>query len=213
MDEIRKSITSKDIAVLNQSLDFVRLRASLEAERGRNAETRATAMLAVLGLLAGLIVPLIESITKVTGDGKWFLFATFLASLLFLVKGLLYAIRVFGVSKRYRLKPETVYDFQPLSPEDSLREEIAASLWECNKVSQPNTEKLFWLHRCQRNGFIAILFFIVFGLSRIAIYEQWIAPTTGVGIIVGLFFLLFAVMVDKIAERRGIWGPSEDVAA
>lgn len=206
MDEIREKITSNDPAVLRQSLDFVRLRASLEAERGRNAETRATAMLAVLGLLAGLIVPLIESIIKVTGDGKWFLFATFLASLLFLVKGLIYAIRVFGIAKRYRLKPETVYDFQPLSPEDSLREEITASLWEYNMISPPNTEKLFWLHRCQRNGLIAILFFILFGLSRIAIHEQWIAPTPGSSIFLAVICLIAVFAADKVAEARGIWG-------
>ena len=123
--EIKDQLTSQDIEVLEQSLRFAIARCTHEAERGKAAENRATAMLAFLGILAGFVVPVIETVEKAQGDAKWTLLILFLASLLFIVKGLYYAVRVLGVSKVYRLEIGTVFDFQPLSREDALREEIA----------------------------------------------------------------------------------------
>ncbi|MEH6720782.1 MAG: hypothetical protein V7704_18030 [Aurantimonas endophytica] len=45
--EIREQLVSEDIDVLEQSLRFASARAAQEAERGKAAEARATAMLAV----------------------------------------------------------------------------------------------------------------------------------------------------------------------
>lgn len=206
MLDIRNYITSNDAKVLEQSLTFVKQRAVQEAERGKVAETRATAMLAVLGILAGLVVPRIESLAKPAGDNWWFLLVAFLASLLFLGRGLFYAIKVLSVRKQYWVKPETVYDFQKLSYEDALREEITAILWECRQMAQPNTEKLFWLNRCQRSGFIAIALFLVFGTLLIFARKEclflplWASTCFGILAITLLFF------GDRIFEYfGGIW--------
>lgn len=207
--EIRDQLVSEDIGVLEQSLRFASARCAQEAERGRTAEARATAMLAILGILAGFIVPLVGSVEAAKGDGKWSLLVLFLGSLLFLVKGLYNAVRVLGVSKMYRLEIDTVFDFQPLAPPDALREEIAGLTWEYRKAVQPNTEKLFRLHRCQRSGLLAIIFFMLFGILLLAAREEWLqVPLWAAGVLAVLAALLL-VFGDNIFERLGIWGDHE----
>lgn len=212
ISEIREQLASQDNKVLEQSLRFASARCAQEAERGKAAETRATAMLAILGILAGFIVPLVETVEAAKGDDKWSLLVLFLGSLLFLVKGLYNAVRVLGVSKTYRLEIETVFDFQPLSQPDALREEIAGLIWEYRKAIQPNTEKLFRLHRCQRSGLLAIIFFMLFGVLLLAAREEWFQlPLWAAGALAVLAVLLLAFS-DKLFERLGIWGNTKKMA-
>lgn len=213
MREILEKITANDIDVLEQSLAFVRERSALENERGKAAEARATAMLAILGILAGFIVPLIESVHGIVGEIKWSLIVTLFGSLLFLVKGLYHAVRVLGVSKRYRLNIDSVFDFQPLSRVDALREEIAGLIWECKRATQPNTLHLFRLHRCQRSGFAAIILFMLFGILLFTADQQWIHVPRWVAYVIGSTVLLLFFMIDFISEKSGIWGKSHRIAA
>lgn len=204
MRKIMDQITSKDINVLQQSLAFVRERGLLESERGKAAEARATAMLAILGILAGFIVPLAQAISSFDGEIKWSLTAALLGSLIFLVKGLFHAVGVLSITKQYRLTVDSVFDFQGRSRADALREEIAGLVWECQKAVQPNTLKLFRLQRCQRSGLIAIILFMLFGILLLVAQEQWFVPQcVAYGIGVATLLLLFAV--DVVAERTGIW--------
>lgn len=213
MRKILEQITASDIDVLEQSLAFVRERSALENERGKAAEARATAMLAILGILAGFIVPLIESIDGITGEIKWSLIATLFGSLLFLVKGLYYAVRILGVSKRHRLQIDSVFDFQPLSRADALREEIAGLVWECKQSTRPNTLHLFRLDRCQRSGFIAIILFMLFGILLLAADQHWIALPQWVAYVIGSTVLLMLCLTDIIFEKNGIWGKSRPTVA
>ncbi len=210
MLDIRNCITSNDVKVLEQSLTFVKQRAVQEVERGKAAETRATAMLAILGVLASLIVPRIESLVKIAGDSRWLLLVAFLASVLFLGKGLFYAIKVLSVRKPYRVALETVYDFQELSHEDALREEITAILWECRQAVQPNTEKLFWLNRCQRSGFTAIALFLVFGTLLVLVRAEWLCAPLWASACFGILVITLLFFGDRTLEYFGrIWERSK----
>lgn len=206
MNEIRKHITANDIDVLEQSLAFVRERAAYETERGKAAEARATAMLAILGLLAGFVVPLVKAINTVSGDVKWSLIAAFLGSLLFLSKGLYHAVCVLGVARHYRVKVDSIFDIQGLSRTDALREEITWLVWECQRSIQPNTVKLFRLHRCQRSGLVALILFMIFGFLLLLSENKWLVIPQWFGYGVGLSILLLLSFTDLIAEKTGIWG-------
>lgn len=203
--EIKDQLTSQDIEVLEQSLRFANARCTHEAERGKAAENRATAMLAFLGILAGFIVPVIETVEKVQGDAKWTLLIVFLASLLFIVKGLYYAVRVLGVSKVYRLEIGTVFDFQPLSREDALREEIAGLIWEYRKAIQPNTVKHFRLHRSQRSGLVAVVTFMLFGILLIVVRQGWLELPSWSAVAFGAAALAVLVFGDRVFETFGFW--------
>ena len=125
--EIQSRITSQDVDVLRQSLEFVRQCHLQELERGRVAETRATVMLGILGVIATLVIPSAGVLTTSTelNDRQWFLLVCFVACLLFLAKALAYAIRTISISKRYRLEPIMVYDQQTGSRIESLQAEIS----------------------------------------------------------------------------------------
>lgn len=191
--------------MLEQSLRFASTRSAQEAERGKAAENRGTAMLAFLGILAGFIVPVIETVGKGQGDDKWALLILFLATLLFIVKGLYYAVRVLGVSTVYRLKIDTVFDFQTLSREDALRDEIAGLIWECRKAIEPNTVKLFHLHRSQRNGLAAVVTFIMFGILLLGARFNWVHLPCWSAIPLGAVALAVLAFGDQMFEFFGIW--------
>lgn len=203
--EIKNQLTSQDIEVLEQSLRFANARCTHEAERGRAAENRATAMLAFLGILAGFIVPVIETVEKVQGDAKWTLLILFLASLLFIVKGFYSAVRVLVVSKVYRLEIDTIFDFQPLSREEALREEIAGLIWEYRKAIQPNTVKLFRLHRSQRNGLGAVVTFMLFGILLLVVRQDWLELPSWSAVPFGTAALAVLAFGDRVFETFGFW--------
>ncbi|MBZ6380088.1 MULTISPECIES: hypothetical protein [Pacificimonas] len=204
MGGIVEQIASKDLNVLQQSLAFVRERNTAENERGKAAEARATAMLAILGILAGFIVPLAQTISAADGGMRWSLIAALLSSLTFLVKGLYHALGVLSVAKQYRLTVDTVLDFQTLSRAEALREEIAGLVWECRQAIKPNSLKLFRLHRCQRSALTAILLFMLFGLLLLAAQQQWFV-SVGFAYAIAILALAALFLADPIVERQGIW--------
>ena len=211
MREIRERITSENIDVLEQCLRFARECSNYENERGKIAESRATAMLALLGILAGFIVPLAESISNTDSDSRRILFFVFSASLIFLVKGIYYAVRVLSVSIKYRLVIEAVYDFQPLSKVEALREEIAGVIWECEKATQPNTKKLFHLNRCQRSGITSIILFITFGILLISLESGTLKIPEYLFYIICLMLTIILFFTDTILEHIGIWGNARNI--
>jgi len=206
MGEIRKKVSSGNAEVLKQSLEFAKQRLSMEAERGKAAEARATGILAVLGLMSGLLIQIAAPIANMGGNDRALLYALFAATLGFLVKGILYAMKVLGVGKRLRLEIETVYEFQALSSLEAIREEIVATVWEFKSQIGPNNKKLFWLHRCQRNGAICILFLVILGAALAARTEQWVSVSSVWNWIGAVVVAILLVSVDALAERYGIWG-------
>lgn len=205
MHKIIEQITSEDVEVLEQSLAFVRERSARENERGKAAEARATAMLAILGILAGFIVPLVDGISTVSGEIKWSLIAALFGSLIFLLKGLYHAVGVLGVARQHRLAVESVFEFQGRSRADALREEIAGLVWECQKAVQPNTVKFFGLHRCQRSGLIAIILFMLFGILLLVAHEQWFVVPQSAAYGISVITLVALFTVDVVAEKNSIW--------
>ena len=211
VSEIRGRITSVELDILRQSLEFARRCLERENERGKAAETRATVMLGALGVVISLVLPLASKVTPRNGpdEENWFLFVSFLSCLAFLLRALFYAVRIIGISKRYRVEPTIIYDLQALSPTDGLKEEIAAVMWEYHQTIQPNTDKLFWLHRCQRNSFVSLILLVFFGMGLIAVDRKWFEWWQCASFVVGILAPTLFMGLDYVMERKGsIWGKS-----
>lgn len=207
--EIRDRITSNDIDVLRQSLAFASACLSDERERSKTAETRAAAMLAVLGVIAGLVVPQAAMLGAIDNGTNWFLLVGYIAPLLFILKGLVYAVRVLSVARRFRNTPDLAFALQEYSHAEALRAEIAAIVWEYRQAVQPTTAKLYWLYRCQLNGLAALILLAIFAVAVVVGRQEWFEmPLCGA--------LLFGVLVAVVfvgegwVAQRGIWsGGSE----
>lgn len=204
--EIRDSITSTDVAVLRQALAFVQERMKEEQDRGKVSETRATAIIAILGIFSGLIIPFAITFEATAQDNYTILYIVIGASVLFLLKGIYYAFKILGISKQYRLKPDYIQEIQTGTIVEALRTDIAASIWLYEQVKYPNTRKLFWLDRAQRNGLIAIFLFAFFGISLfVSQFHSFLFPLC---VTYGLatFFVLAWLLSDVLAEWfGGIW--------
>ena len=205
--EIRNQITANDAEVLRHSLGFVQERLREEQDRGKAAETRATAILAVLGILAGLIVPFATTIESVAETSRLFLYVIYNASILFLLRGIYYAIRILGIAKQFRLTPNSVYDFQSANLEDVLRDDVAATIWSYEQAKEPNTRKLFWLNRAQRNGVIAIFLYAFLGASLFVLSEELMTSPPWITYAAATLAVLAWLLFDRFAEARrfGIW--------
>ena len=163
INKIRQKITSEDIDVLRQFLEFVHRCLRQENERGKVAETRATVMLGILGAITTLAITGAENLlaNSKLGDAGWLLLASCYAScLLFLAKALFYAIRTISISKKYRLEPQMIFDLQDTSQAGALQSEISGIVWEYERSIESNSGRLFLLHRCQRNSYVAIVILI-----------------------------------------------------
>jgi len=178
-----------------------------EIERGKGAETRAAAILVLRGILAGLIVPFAETLQTVCEAGRWFLYVILAAYLLFLLKGLYYAVRILGITKQVRITPDTVCDFQDATLQDVLRDDIAATVWAYEQAKKPNTKKLYWLSRSQRNAVIAIFLYVLFGVSVLIFREGLVTPSPPAMYSLAAVAAVAWVFLDRPAEaeRFGVW--------
>ena len=211
LDDIEKQLTSSDLIVLRQSLELAEKCLAREGERRDRGENRATAMLATLGVIAGLIVPQANTVAAsgLAVDERWFLFVCFVGCVLFLVRGLVYAMKVIIVAKQYQIEPESaVYELQKLRPVEAIRKEVAAVLWTYCRAVQPTTEKLFWLHRCQRNSVVAVILLVLFGLTVFVIRDQWFELPSCASMVAGVVGAILFLAIDPIAERYSrVWNP------
>lgn len=208
ISEIRRKITSENVDVLRQSLEYVHRCLRHENERGKAAETRATVMLGILGVIATLVIASAESLptSSKLEDAGWLLLVCFVSCLLFLLKALFYAIRTIGVSKKYRLKPHLVYDLQDASHVEALQSEITGIVWEYDQSIDSNSGRLFLLHRCQRNSYATIVILVLFGFLSIEILQHAIVVLPYMPIGFGVVSALAFLVLDPLAERvRGVW--------
>ena len=208
ISEIQQKISSNDIDVLRQSLEIVRRCLLQENERGKAAETRATVMLGILGVIGTLVIAGAEKLptSSKPGDAEWLLLACFVSCLLFLIKALFYAMRTIGIAKKYRLEPHMIFDFKDASQAQALQSEIAGIIWEYDRSIESNSGRLFLLQRCQRSSYVSILILVLFGFFSIEILADWIVVSLHVPIGLSALFGALFVILDPLAEKvQGIW--------
>ena len=206
--EIQRKITSEDVDVLKQSLELAHRCLRQENDRGKAAETRATVMLGILGVIATLVIAGADDVSTNSehADAGWLLIACFVSCELFLVKALFYAIRTISISKKYRLEPQTVYGLQDASHIEALRCEIAGTIWEYDRSIESNSGRLFRLHRCQRNSYVAIVILVLFGFLSIETLRHSIVVSAHVPMGFAVLTAVAFFVLDPLAEKvQRVW--------
>ena len=203
ISDIRAQITSNDAGVLVQSRDFLKGRLAQEEERSKSAQSRATGMIAILGILGGLVVRQNDGIAAIAGENRWFLLSLFAFTLLFLLKGVFAATRALWTTKQKRVRADTVFDFQQGTAIDALREEVTALLWESDHSSVTASLKLFHLNHCQRSAVLSLLLLVLLGLAFLVLREQWLdvplCVTIAFSTVCGVLLLVGDYAFDRLA--------------
>ena len=208
MDEIRRKITSNDVDVLVQSLEFARRCLLRESERGQAAETRATIMLGVLGVVATLAITGTVALPKESSpsDREGLLLVCFVACLLFLAKALFYAILTIGVSRKYTLMPHRVFNWQQTHRRSALQSEIAGTIWEYDRSIDINSARLFRLQRCQRSSYVSIFVLVCCGVLSIEFIDAWIIFPKPALFTLAATFVILLIFLDRILDEwQGLW--------
>lgn len=201
LSDIEKKIQSDDEDVLRGLLEFAYRCRQREFDRGRTAETRATATLAMLGVVVGLIVSQGDGLPEVDGNNFWFLAISYLIPLCFLLRGVIYALRVLGAAQGLRVEVDAVYDFQQKKLIGALRSEIAAVIWECRNAIAPNSHKLWCLDRCQRNGLLGLVSLFLFGVALALIDKLPVEVPLCVTVLYGILASLTMLFEGKYFQK------------
>ena len=166
LSEIRDKISSTDSDIMEYCLVFTEECMKEEENRGKTFETKAGGILAILGILTGLVIP-VTARFDLSGKGiSPLLFVIFLIFVLFLIKAVWYAIKVVRISKEskiYRFTPEAIYEFQSSDMLQIKRNVISHRIFMYDKIVKRNTEKALYLQRSHRNAAISIAICLVFG--------------------------------------------------
>ena len=201
--EIRTKLSSNDVNILKQSLSFVTEKLSVERSRSSKAETRATSILAVAGILAGFVI-FFSKLIGFPGQSNWLImFIIFIVSVLFLLKSALFAIKALWTLKGYELTPDLAFDLQELSEIDALREEITWKIWEYYELLKTSNKRLFYTNRAQRNIFTTIVAFAFLGTSWFFLEQIPIQVPQCVVIFLIVLLSIPAILLDVVLERFG----------
>ena len=205
-ETIREKITSENQEILKRSISFVDSRITLMRERAKLAETRATAMLVVSGLLAGFVVNFGKAIYNLKNPDFLLFFILYLSSIFLFVKAIFYAVRVLGVLRGYELSPDLAFDLQEKSEIDALREELIWKIWEYWEILPLTTKKLFLLNRSQRNTISAIIILMFLGGTYLIKIQFGLHVPTGVTVLIIIIMLFLVIFFDVTMERFGkVW--------
>jgi hypothetical protein len=204
--EIRNKITSEDLSILKRSLSFVDDRLALLRERAKLAETRATAMLAVSGILTGFVVHFGKTLDNLKVSDSVLFTALYLAAIFFIIKAIYYSIKALWVLKGKELNTDLVFELQDCSELEALKEELTWKTWEYWESIPATNEKLFWLNRSQRNTVAALITYMFLGMIlyleiKIGFSSYWIVTWLAVSLLASL-----VLFIDIAIERLGsIW--------
>jgi hypothetical protein len=209
--EISKRLTSEDSGTLKQSISFVNDRISLIRDRAKVAETRATAMLAVSGILAGFVVHFGAKLESDKTPENVLFAVLYLASILLLIKAIYYAIKALWVLRGYELNPELAFDLQGKSGHNALREELTWKIWEYYQILPLTNEKLFWLNRSQRNTVSAITTFMFLGSILFVQINFGLELPWFFTVLITLVLVFLVLFLDPILEHfGGVWQKGKD---
>jgi hypothetical protein len=216
VDKIREKISSENVAILKQSLGFVIERVSNEKARGLRAETRAVANLAFAGVLLSIVIVRLPTILQDYTFTNWALiFTLYLATIVFLLKSAVFALKSLGVLKRNEVTPELVFFIQQRSEIDALREEITYRIWEYYQLLSVSNERLRCVNRTQRNTLAAMATFSVLGIIsfpfeviNLSVTKHFNPDlvdtfTKSMNIIVIAIILVSIFLLDFVAEKLG----------
>ena len=82
------------------------------------------------------------TIESVEETSRLFLYVIYAATVLFLLKGIYYAINILSITKQFRLTPYSVYDFQSTNLADVLRDDVAATIWSYEQAKRGGPHRL-----------------------------------------------------------------------
>ncbi|MBA7705460.1 hypothetical protein ES703_114290 [subsurface metagenome] len=201
--EIKTKLSSNDVNILKQSLSFVTEKLSVERLRSSRAETRATNILAVVGILVGFFIYFSKLIGSPDQNNWVILFIIYITSILFLLKSVLFAIKALWTLLGYELNPDLVYNLQKLSKIDALREEIAWKIWEYYELLKTSNKRLFLVNRAQRNMFAAIVASAFLGVGWFFLEQMPIQVPKCVVIFLIVLLPILAIFSDVVLERFG----------
>lgn len=211
--EIRERVTSDSLPVLQQALNILSEMLSEERSREARAEGRATAVLAVAGILTGFVVSLAATFDESKNIEQWTLmglYVLYFGSISFLLKGGIYGIWATKGLSGYRVTPDLAFDLQPMTEVEALREELIWKIWEYYRLLPLANKRLLFTERGQRSVIASVICFAVLGFIRLIPDEVSFTTPSWVVFVIGIVMMVLLLSLDRIAERSGnLWETSK----
>ena len=105
-------ITSQDKEILKKSLMIIDEHLEKERQRGETAEKRANILITFIGIGAAVVLALISNFVNPVFSMVYLIVSLFLITIIFLVKSIIYTLRIIKVQQKKRLTPDLINDIQ-----------------------------------------------------------------------------------------------------
>lgn len=202
--EIELLLDGYDNEILDDCNEFLDGRIDKERSRGEAAEQRASIILGVVSAVSAILVA--SDIIGLLRNAKCFSIIIYVASIIWLLRAVFFAMKSIKNQVRYQVTPETIFDFKNMTPTDVKRQIVVGKYWEYQHNVQPNTEKLFCVQRSQRSLVVSISFLLTLGFFVMgnSIPESW---DYYISLFLSFIIIMFWICGDYFFEKRDGWKP------
>ena len=205
-EEIRARLTGTSPETLQRSLALSARLLAEERSRGARAESRSTTILAVAAILAAFAASFAPTLVGTRSTDWWVVVCLYFASIGFLLKGSVYALRSMRALSDYRVAPDLAFRLQAMPEIESLREEILWNIWEYYQHLPVATGRMFLADRAQRSVTASAGCFALTGLTWLILHGQSMCVPPAVPWGLGLLLLVLLVWLDRAMEKLGpLW--------
>lgn len=208
-EEIKYKKPSSNIDILNTSSRLISEFIAEESSKSESINNRANISLCITGIFVSIIIAISSNIFDADSFTPILVNALYICIMIQLIITIYYSIKVTLVKQVEKLSPDMINDIQSFSYIKALEYEIKWKMWQYNKFNEINMEKLYCLHRVQRNlllsifNLILIAFILYFKDSIIILeYECYFKSFE---IFVGIIFIIFSLFSNWIFEKFSFW--------
>lgn len=200
-DEHVQSLLPKTKKGIRRAIPLLQEMVGSLRARSDRAENRAAIVLGASGILSGLIVGFSSNLKDPDING-WFIIIGFLsASIILLIKSVMFGLRALDALKGYELSPEASIELSGMKERDAERQELVYRILEYYHFLKVCNSRLYYSQRSLWNLALGIFALVLTVLSKLILSQKLIDLSSGWRIVISLFIIVFALAADKIIER------------
>lgn len=208
--EILEKLSSENLEDLKLSDQVASLLLENENARASIPDSRLGFVLTMIGLITASIYFLLRD-TDLTDENGIIRVVSclFAGTILCVLKALYYSSRTISIGQAYVLDETLVYDICRRGGADAIRYSIASKLWVLQRLRQPNTKRIFFFSRAQKNVVISLAVLLLSIVVALVQGRVTYEVATSLRYTVYALILGTVMFLDSILDRFSFWNFDE----
>ncbi len=200
VDRVRSMLPDSD-AGIRKAIPLVQEMVAVVRTRSERAETRAAVVLGATGILSGIVVSFASYLKDPDINGWFFFSGLFFATIVFLIKAILFGLRAIDAFKGLELSPEAGIEMSGMTERDAERAELAYKVWEYYHLLFVSNSRLYHSQRSLKNLALAVVTLVLTALCTLFFTLKGPKLHLGWEIVVVLAAIFTAITADVLIEK------------